>query len=30
MSFEKKKDATRFWLSVGVENMGNNIGAHVR
>ena len=30
MSFEKKKDATRFWLSVGVENMGNNDGAHVR
>ena len=24
MSFEKKKDATRFWLAIGVANMGNN------
>lgn len=23
MSFEKKKDATKFWLSVGVANMGD-------
>ena len=23
MSFEKKKDATRFWLAVGFANMGN-------
>ena len=23
MSFEKKKDATRFWLAIGVFNMGN-------
>ena len=23
MSFEKKKDATRFWLAVGLKNMGN-------
>ena len=22
MSFEKKKDATRFWMSVGIQNMG--------
>ena len=24
MSFQYKKDATRFWLSVGLQNMGNN------
>lgn len=24
MSFEKKTDATKFWLAVGVANMGNN------
>ena len=30
MSFEKRLDATRFWLSVGVENMGNNKGAYVK
>lgn len=23
MSFQKKKDATRFWLAIGVANMGN-------
>ena len=23
MSFEKKKDATRFWLAIGIQNMGN-------
>ena len=23
MSFEKKLDATRFWLAIGVTNMGN-------
>ena len=23
MSFEKKKDATRFWLAIGIANMGN-------
>jgi hypothetical protein len=23
MSFEKKRDASRFWLTVGVQNMGN-------
>ena len=23
MSFQKKKDASRFWLSVGVKNMNN-------
>ena len=23
MSFEKKTDATRFWLAIGVANMGN-------
>ena len=23
MSFEKKKDATKFWMSVGIVNMGN-------
>jgi|TARA_B110000977_G_C10936487_1_gene439167 hypothetical protein len=23
MSFEKKTDATRFWLSIGVKNMNN-------
>jgi hypothetical protein len=23
MSFEKKRDATMFWLCVGAENMGN-------
>jgi hypothetical protein len=26
MSFEKKKDASRFWLAVGVQNMGNRDG----
>ena len=26
MSFEKKKDATRFWLSIGVANMGDKAG----
>jgi len=30
MSFEKKKDATRFWLAIGVNNMGNNEGAYVK
>ena len=23
MSFERKRDATRFWLAIGVTNMGN-------
>ena len=23
MSFENKKDASRFWMEVGVQNMGN-------
>lgn len=23
MSFEKKTDATKFWLAIGVQNMGN-------
>ena len=23
MSFEKKRDASQFWLAVGVQNMGN-------
>ena len=23
MSFQIKKDATRFWLSIGLQNMGN-------
>ena len=23
MSFEKKRDASRFWLAIGVKNMGN-------
>jgi len=23
MSFEKKRDATRFWLAIGIVNMGN-------
>ena len=26
MSFEKKKDATRFWLAVGLANMGERDG----
>ena len=26
MSFEKKKDASRFWLAVGVQNMGDRDG----
>jgi hypothetical protein len=26
MSFEKKIDATRFWLSIGVVNMGDKTG----
>ena len=26
MSFEKKKDATRFWLAVGLANMGQRDG----
>ena len=26
MSFEKKTDATKFWLSIGVANMGNRNG----
>jgi|TARA_B100000902_G_scaffold370024_1_gene394771 hypothetical protein len=30
MSFEKKSDATKFWFAVGVQNMGNNQGAHVK
>jgi hypothetical protein len=30
MSFEKKSDATKFWFEVGVQNMGNNEGAHVK
>ena len=30
MSFEKKKDASRFWLSVGVQNMGNKEGDYVK
>ena len=29
MSFQKKRDATRFWLSVGIQNMGNNDGAYL-
>jgi hypothetical protein len=24
MSFEKKRDATRFWMSVGIQNSGRN------
>ena len=23
MSFDKKRDASRFWLAIGVQNMGN-------
>ena len=30
MSFEIKKDATRFWLSVGIQNSGNNAGAYLQ
>ena len=30
MSFAHKKDATKFWLSIGVQNMGNNNGAYVK
>ena len=30
MSFKKKSDATKFWFAVGVQNMGNNEGAHVK
>jgi len=26
MSFEKKRDATRFWLVVGIQNMGDRNG----
>lgn len=26
MSFQYKKDATRFWLAIGVKNMGNANG----
>ena len=24
MSFQKKRDASRFWLAIGLKNMGNN------
>jgi len=27
MSFEFKRDATSFWLAIGLTNMGNNKGA---
>jgi len=23
MSFERKRDATRFWMTVGIQNSGN-------
>jgi hypothetical protein len=26
MSFQRKRDATRFWLAVGIKNMGNRDG----
>ena len=26
MSFERKRDATRFWMAVGIQNSGNKLG----
>jgi len=30
MSFEIKRDATRFWMAVGIQNSGNNKGAYMK
>ena len=30
MSFERKIDATMFWLSIGAEHMGRNDGAYMK
>jgi hypothetical protein len=30
MSFQKKRDASRFWLAIGVQNMGNKDGAYMK
>jgi len=30
MSFEVNRDATKFWVAVGVQNSGDNNGAYMK